>query len=121
MHAADLPMPPIAARLESEIQTLRNALCLSRQRAEDAESDLEEVRCESQDHCARADEAERQLDLLQAQLDGAAPSPKYRLPLAPALADSPEATAIAQELNRVMAESQRLADAPQMQAVPRKR
>jgi hypothetical protein len=57
---------PIIARLESEIFTLRGALNLSRERAEDAESDLAEARRELANETARADDAERERDRLLA-------------------------------------------------------
>jgi hypothetical protein len=128
MDSTDLP--PIIARLESEI-------LLQRQRADDAEADLAESRKELANETARADDAERERDRLLAEdvarqdaieadieqqyqehlAEQAAP-PVESSALSKEVADfmlapePPEATEIARELVKVMAENDRLAEEP---------
>jgi hypothetical protein len=95
------------ARLESELADTRAALNLARERAEDAEADLEEARL--------------QLDQFRI-----APAISLRIrpapTISPALIDSPAVTAIAAELIAVMAENdRRAAAAPAPAPAKRKR
>jgi hypothetical protein len=95
----------ICVRLESELADTRAALNLARERAEDAEADLEEAR----------------LELDQFRI---APATSLRIRPAPAPSaapiESPAVTAIAAELIAVMAESDRRAAAAPVPA-PAKR
>jgi hypothetical protein len=89
-------LAPDVARLETELADARAALNLARERAEDAEADLEEAR----------------LELDQFRI---APAINLRIrpapALSPALIENPAVTAIAAKLIAVMAESDRRAAA----------
>jgi hypothetical protein len=74
--------------MNTEIDILRKSLCLSRQRAEDAESDLAEAR--------------RECEALQARLALLRPVGPNAAPV-----EDPEVTRIARELLRVMAKNDR--------------
>jgi hypothetical protein len=100
------PDPAAVARLEAELADTRAALNLARERAEDAEADLEEARLElDQFRCEPAT-----LTIRPAPVASAAPI------------ESPAVTAIAAELIALMAENdRRAAAAPTSAPAKRKR
>jgi hypothetical protein len=79
---------------QCEIDILRKSLCLCRQRAEDAESDLAEARLER--------------DLLQVRLDALLPPAGVSKASIP-LDEDPKVTRIAAEMVRVMAKNEKAA------------
>jgi hypothetical protein len=90
------PDPAAIARLETELADTRAALNLARERAEDAEADLEEARLELDQFRS----APAILSIRPAPGPSAAPT------------ESPAVTAIAAELVAVMAENERVAALP---------